>query len=229
MFGTEPTTPVVVERVLTRTIDNVATTSITVGATTRPDGYVANTWYVGIGPGAATRAGAGGVQQHDGGVRGHGAGDHAGRACRRCHEFAEVAVAPGAIRYLDLTDRLTLGQRADRALDDAAVRRADPASRARGTGPRRRVGRSGKRLRAFRRRSARRGRQPRLPRGPSPTPVGRKCWRTTPPLSAMTDERDRVRCGSGPVRSSTAATSRPVVTVAAALVTSAHALDMSPT
>jgi hypothetical protein len=108
VFGTEPTTPVVVERVLTRTIENVATTSITVGATTRPDGYVANTWYVGLGPSAPTPQALAlynnttapavvtlqaitpeGVQTVPG--------------------FADLAVTPGAIRYLDLTDPLTLG------------------------------------------------------------------------------------------------------------------------
>jgi hypothetical protein len=108
VFGTEPTTPVVVERVLTRTIENVATTSITVGATTRPDGYVANTWYVGLGPSAPTPQALAlynnttapavvtlqaitpeGVQTVPG--------------------FADLAVTPGAVRYLDITDPLTLG------------------------------------------------------------------------------------------------------------------------
>ena len=77
VFGTEPTTPVVVERVITRTIDNVATTSITLGATTRPDGYIANTWYVGLGPAVATQGGLGAVQQHQSRLRRHAPGHHA--------------------------------------------------------------------------------------------------------------------------------------------------------
>jgi hypothetical protein len=101
VFGTEPTTPVVVERVITRTIEDVPTTSITLGATTRSDGYIANTWYVGLGPAVATERGLvvynntrtnsvvtlqaitpEGVQTVPG--------------------FADVAVAAGAIHALDI-------------------------------------------------------------------------------------------------------------------------------
>jgi hypothetical protein len=103
VFGTEPATPVVVERVITRTIDNVATTSMTLGATTRPDGYIANTWYVGLGPAVATQGGLvvynntradsvvtvqaitpDGVQNVPG--------------------FADVTVAAGAIHAIDIPD-----------------------------------------------------------------------------------------------------------------------------
>ena len=49
VFGTLPGEPIVVERVVTRTIDGVPTTSTTLGAPPRSDLYLANTWYVGIG------------------------------------------------------------------------------------------------------------------------------------------------------------------------------------
>lgn len=51
VFATsDPEVGIVVERIVTRTIDGVRTTSVAVGATGRPaDGYVANTWYVGTG------------------------------------------------------------------------------------------------------------------------------------------------------------------------------------
>ncbi len=48
VFGTEAQPAIVVERVTTST-DPVATTAV-VGAPPRPDGYVASTWHVGIGP-----------------------------------------------------------------------------------------------------------------------------------------------------------------------------------
>lgn len=41
--------PFVVERILTREINGIRTSSVTPGATPRGDGYVANTWYMGIG------------------------------------------------------------------------------------------------------------------------------------------------------------------------------------
>lgn len=51
VFATsDPEVRVVVERTITQTIQNVRTTSVAGGATPRfADGYVANTWYVGIG------------------------------------------------------------------------------------------------------------------------------------------------------------------------------------
>jgi hypothetical protein len=49
VFGTLPGEGIVVERVVTRTIDGIPTTSTTLGAPPRSDNYLANTWYVGIG------------------------------------------------------------------------------------------------------------------------------------------------------------------------------------
>ncbi len=108
VFGTEPATPVVVERVLTRTIEAVATTSITLGATTRPDGYVADTWYVGLGPAAPT---SGALVLYNNttsesvvtlqAITPQGLQTVAG--------LAEVVVAPGAIHYLDVSDPAALG------------------------------------------------------------------------------------------------------------------------
>ncbi len=50
VVSTPDGTPIVVERVITHSIDGVNTTSLSLGATPRPaDGYVADTWYVGLG------------------------------------------------------------------------------------------------------------------------------------------------------------------------------------
>ena len=54
VFGTLPGEGIVVERVVTRTIDGIPTTSTTLGAIPRSDNYLANTWYVGIGAESST-------------------------------------------------------------------------------------------------------------------------------------------------------------------------------
>jgi Family of unknown function (DUF5719) len=52
---TDVSQSIVAERVITRTIDEVPTTSVVLGAVSRPeDGFVANTWTTVIGPGEAT-------------------------------------------------------------------------------------------------------------------------------------------------------------------------------
>lgn len=53
----EPSQTFVVERTLTRTIEGISTSSVTPGGTARQDGYVATTWYMGIGPHEATEGG----------------------------------------------------------------------------------------------------------------------------------------------------------------------------
>lgn len=56
--SSDPDLRVVVERTITQTIEGVRTTSVTGGATPRfADGYVANTWYAGIGADEATTQG----------------------------------------------------------------------------------------------------------------------------------------------------------------------------
>jgi hypothetical protein len=55
IFGTDGG-EVVVERTITREITGIRTTSVTPGATARPDGYVADTWYLGIGPAVPTES-----------------------------------------------------------------------------------------------------------------------------------------------------------------------------
>jgi hypothetical protein len=108
VFGTEPATPVVVERIVTRTIENVPTTSITVGATTRPDGYVANRWYVGLGPTApAQRALA--LYNNTTAASAVSISAVTPQGVQAVPGLTEVTVAPGAIRYIDLTDQLTRG------------------------------------------------------------------------------------------------------------------------
>jgi hypothetical protein len=106
VFGTEPATPVVVERVLTRTIDNVPTTSITLGATTRPDGYVANSWYVGLGPAAPTQR-ALALYNNTTAASVVSISAVTPQGIQAVPGLTEVAVAPGAIRYIDLTQQLT--------------------------------------------------------------------------------------------------------------------------
>jgi hypothetical protein len=106
VFGTEPATPVVVERILTRTIENVPTTSITVGATTRQDGYVANTWYVGLGPTApAQRALA--LYNNTTSASAVSISAVTPQGIQAVSGLTDIAVAPGAIRYIDLTNQLT--------------------------------------------------------------------------------------------------------------------------
>jgi len=56
--SSDPDLRIVVERVVTQTIEGVRTTSSSVGGTPRlADGYVANTWFVGIGADEATDGG----------------------------------------------------------------------------------------------------------------------------------------------------------------------------
>ena len=144
VFSTEPSTPIVVERVLTRTIDTVPTTSITLGATTRPDGYVATTWYVGLGPSVATQGASGALQQHQCGIHRHPAGDHPARRAERGRVRGHRR-RPGG-DPLPRHHRHGARQPADHPLDDAGVRRTGPAP---GTGrprPRRRLGRPRQRL-----------------------------------------------------------------------------------
>ena len=144
VFGTEPTTPVVVERVLTRTIDTVATTSITLGATTRPDGYVANTWYVGLGPAVATPQALALYNNTTGqsvvtlqAITPQGVQNVAGLRRHRRRPRGDPLPRPQRHRGR---------QPADRALDDPAVRRAGPAPRTRCPRPRGRLGRPRQRL-----------------------------------------------------------------------------------
>lgn len=54
---TSPDAEVVVERTVTRTIRGVATSTVSLGAPTRVDSFIASTWYVGIGPDEATADG----------------------------------------------------------------------------------------------------------------------------------------------------------------------------
>ena len=106
VFGTEPATPVVVERILTRTIENVPTTSITVGATTRQDGYVANTWYVGLGPTAPARR-ALALYNNTTAASAVSISAVTPQGIQAVSGLTDIAVAPGAIRYIDLTNQLT--------------------------------------------------------------------------------------------------------------------------
>jgi hypothetical protein len=101
VFGTEPTTPIVVERVFTRTIDTVATTSITLGATSRPDGYVADTWYVGLGPAQAT---TGGLRIYNNTTSPSTVTVQTitPAGLETLPGFEEIAVAAGAIRSIDV-------------------------------------------------------------------------------------------------------------------------------
>jgi hypothetical protein len=50
VFSTLAQPSIVVERVLTRPVDGTIATSVVMGAPPRPDGFVANTWRMGVGP-----------------------------------------------------------------------------------------------------------------------------------------------------------------------------------
>ena len=103
VFGTEPTTPIVVERVITRTIDSVATTSMTLGGTTRPDGYIANTWYVGLGPAVATQ-GVLALYNNTTAAAVVTLQAITPTGVQNVTGFEDIPVAAGAIHYLDVTD-----------------------------------------------------------------------------------------------------------------------------
>ena len=110
------------------------------GATPASDGYVANTWYLGIGPARArprrrcssatstpsTASSPSRRSPADGIVT----VDVAGR---------RSPVPGSATIRIDLTDAASLGRAADRALDHADLRRAGPAPRAQRPGPRRQL------------------------------------------------------------------------------------------
>jgi hypothetical protein len=108
VFGTVQGPPIVVERVMTRTIQGVHTTSVTVGATPRADTYIADTWYVGLGPADpaenalvlfnTVNADATVTVQA---ITPSGVQDVPG--------FQEIAVPNSSIRVLDLTHELTQG------------------------------------------------------------------------------------------------------------------------
>ncbi len=50
MFSTLAQPSIVVERIITRAVESTIATSVSLGAPPRPDGFVANTWRLGIGP-----------------------------------------------------------------------------------------------------------------------------------------------------------------------------------
>jgi hypothetical protein len=50
VFATQAEPSIVVERAITRTLDDVVATSVLAGATPRQDGYVATTWHLAAGP-----------------------------------------------------------------------------------------------------------------------------------------------------------------------------------
>jgi hypothetical protein len=50
VFATQAEPSIVVERAVTRTVDDTVHTSVIHGATPRQDGYVATTWHLGVGP-----------------------------------------------------------------------------------------------------------------------------------------------------------------------------------
>jgi hypothetical protein len=54
VFSTLGKPSIVVERVLTRPVEGTIATSVVLGAPPRPDGFVANTWHLGIGPTSPT-------------------------------------------------------------------------------------------------------------------------------------------------------------------------------
>jgi hypothetical protein len=125
VFGTEPATPVVVERIITRTIETVPTTSITLGATTRPDGYIATTWYVGLGPAVAT-PGALAVYNNTRADSVVTLQAITPDGVQTLPGFADVTVAAGAIHSLDIPDAALGNQLIVRSTTQVFVERVLP-------------------------------------------------------------------------------------------------------
>ena len=107
VFGTEAQPSIVVERITTST-DPVATTAV-LGAPPRPDGYVASTWHVGIGPDEPTEDALVlyNVDNVDASVTIEAVGPAGPVAVP---SLTDIPLGPGAVLTVDLVADAVLGQ-----------------------------------------------------------------------------------------------------------------------
>lgn len=104
----EPDQLVVVERVVTRVIDGVSTTGVTMGGLSRPDGSLPTTWYVGVPFGEAT---PGGLQLLNTASSDSAVSVQAVRpeGLTPVPGLTGIAVAAGATAVVDITDPAAIG------------------------------------------------------------------------------------------------------------------------
>lgn len=110
VFSTLAQPSIVVERVLTRpTDDGSVATSVVLGAPPRPDGYVASTWHLGVGPSVPTEQALVlyNIDQSDATVTVEAVGP-AGPSV--VPSLSEIEVGPGSIVTIDLVDPDVLDQ-----------------------------------------------------------------------------------------------------------------------
>lgn len=109
VFSTLAEPSIVVERVLTRPAGESVATTVVLGAPPRTDGYVATRWHVGIGAAVATEEAL--VIYNVDNVEGSITIQAVGPAGPTPVEsLAELTIAPGAVRTIDLTDPEVIGR-----------------------------------------------------------------------------------------------------------------------
>ncbi|MGA9277226.1 DUF5719 family protein, partial [Ilumatobacter sp.] len=109
VFSTLAQPSIVVDRVVTRSVDGSIATSVVMGAPPRPDGYVANSWTMGIGPDEATEDALViyNIDQADSTVTVSAVGPDGPSAVP---SLEEVALPSGGIITIDLVDPDILGR-----------------------------------------------------------------------------------------------------------------------
>lgn len=109
VFSTLADPTIVVERVLTRTIDGSIVTSVVQGAPNGVDGFVANRWHVGIGPSVATEAAliVYNVDQEQASITIEAVGPGGPAAIP---SLTDIPLGPGAVMTIDLTADDALNQ-----------------------------------------------------------------------------------------------------------------------
>ncbi len=109
VFNTLADPSVVVERVLTRTVDGTISTAVVQGAPTRPDGFVPTRWHIGVGPEEPTEDAliVYNVDQEEATITIEAVGPGGPTAIP---SLTDIALAPGAVMTIDLVEPDVLGQ-----------------------------------------------------------------------------------------------------------------------
>lgn len=109
VFSTLAQPSIVVERVLTRPAGESFATSVVMGAPPRPDGFVASTWHMGVGPAVPTEQAlvVYNIDQSEATVTVEAIGPGGPSAVP---SLAEIPLAPGSIITIDLVDPDVIGQ-----------------------------------------------------------------------------------------------------------------------
>lgn len=109
VFSTLAQPSIVVERILTRPAGETFATSVVMGAPPRPDGFVANTWHLGVGPTVPTEQAlvVYNIDQSDASVTVEAVGPGGPTVVP---SLADIPLAPGSIITIDLVDPDVVGQ-----------------------------------------------------------------------------------------------------------------------